>query len=112
MNSLNLSVDSSYAATLMKHALDALRRPLTLKEALPSVTDFRTDRKKKYPLYEILMVDVCTMIDGAKGPTFGALRAKYLSSQQPVSSVHWGKVVRPLHWPLRCWLLVTGTLRP
>ena len=100
------------AATLVKHALNALRKPLTLKEALSSVADFRVDRKKKYPLYEILMVAVCAMIDGAKGPTFGALRAKCPSNQQPVSSVRREKAVRHLHWPLCCWLLVTGTLRP
>ena len=100
------------AATLARHALEALRKPLTLKEALSSVTDFRIDRKKKYPLYEILMTAVCAMIDGAKGPAFGALRAKRSSNQQPVSSVQWEKAVRPLHWPLCCWLLVTGALRP
>ena len=70
------------AATLVRHALEALRKPLTLKEALSSVTDFRIDRKKKYPLYEILMTAVCAMIDGAKGPTPGALRAKCPSSRQ------------------------------
>ena len=37
------------AATLARHALEAPRRPLTLKEALSSVADFRIDRKKKYP---------------------------------------------------------------
>ena len=62
------------AATLVRHALEAFRKPLTLKEALSSVADFRIDRKKKkYPLYEILMTAVCAMIDGAKGPTSGAL---------------------------------------
>ena len=70
------------AATLVRHALEALRKPLTLKEALSSVTDFRIDRKKKHPLYEILMTAVCAMIDGAKGPTSGALRAKCPSSRQ------------------------------
>ena len=100
------------AATLVRHALEALRKPLTLKEALSSVTDFRIDRKKKYPLYEILMTVVCAMIDGAKGPAFGALRAKRSSNQQPVSSVQWRTAVRPLHCPLCCWLLVVGTLRP
>ena len=70
------------AATLVRHALEALRKPLTLKEALSSVTDFRIGRKKKHPLYEILMAAVCAMIDGAKGPTSGALRAKCPSSRQ------------------------------
>ena len=68
------------AATLVRHALDALRRPLTLKEALSSVADFRIDRKKKYPLYEILMVAVCAMIDGAKGPTFGVASLRSVSA--------------------------------
>lgn len=45
------------------------KKPLTLKEALSSVADFRIDRRKKYPLYEILMITVCAMIDGARGPT-------------------------------------------
>ena len=58
-------------ATLARHALEALKRPLTLKEALSSVVDFRIDRRKKFPLFEILMIAVCAMIDGAKGPTFG-----------------------------------------
>ena len=31
-------------ATLARHALEALKRPLTLKEALSSVADFRIDR--------------------------------------------------------------------
>ena len=56
-------------ATLARHALEALKRPITLKEALSSVVDFRIDRRKKFPLYEILMIAVCAMIDGAKGPT-------------------------------------------
>lgn len=54
---------------LAEHALDELRKPLTLKDALSSVVDFRIDRKKKFPLYEILMIAVCALIDGAKGPT-------------------------------------------
>ena len=103
------------AATLVRHALDALRRPLTLKEALSSVADFRIDRKKKYPLYEILMVAVCAMIDGAKGPTSGALRAKCLSSQQPAASVQWDTDVRPLftgRCAAGCWLLGHFGRRP
>ena len=51
-------------ATLARHALEALKRPLTLKEALSSVADFRIDRRKKFPLCEILMIAVCAMIDG------------------------------------------------
>ena len=62
-------------ATLARHALEALERPLTLKEALSSVADFRIDRRKKFPLYEILMIAVCAMIDGAKGPAFGVASA-------------------------------------
>ena len=101
------------AATLVRHALEALKRPLTLKEALSSVADFRIDRKKKYPLYEILMVAVCAMIDGAKGPTSGALRAKCPSSRQSAIQRPAGSGRgRSHHWPLRCWLLVAGALRP
>ena len=54
---------------LINHALEAQRKPLSLKDALSSVVDFRIDRKKKFPLYEILMIAVCALIDGAKGPT-------------------------------------------
>ena len=101
------------AATLVRHALEALRKPLTLKEALSSVTDFRIGRKKKHPLYEILMAAVCAMIDGAKGPTSGALRAKCPSSRQSaIQRPAGGGRETSLHWPLRCWLLVVGTLRP
>ena len=78
------------AATLVRHALEALKRPLTLKEALSSVADFRIDRKKKYPLYEILMVAVCAMIDGAKGPTdferFGKAKSKFLKKFLPLQN--------------------------
>ena len=101
------------AATLVKHALEALRKPLTLKEALSSVADFRIDRKKKYPLYEILMAAVCAMIDGAKGPTSGALREKCPSSRQSAIQRPAGSGRgRSHHWPLRCWLLAAGALRP
>ena len=94
------------AATPVKHAIEALKSPLTLKEALSSVTDFRIDRKKTYPpFYEILMITVCAMINGAKGSTFGALRAKCSNNRQPVSSVQWDKAARLRHWVLRCWLL-------
>lgn len=96
---------------LAKHAVEALKKPLTLKEALASVIDFRIDRRKKFPLCEILMIAVCAMVAGAKGPsdyerygkaklgllrkflrlengipshdTEDALRAKCFSSQQP-----------------------------
>ena len=103
MKSLNLSVDFSCAATLVRHALEALRKPLTLKEALSSVADFRIDRKKKYPLYEILMTAVCAMIDGAKGPTSGALREKCPSSRQSAIQRPAGSGRgRSHHWPLRC----------
>ena len=74
-------------ATLARHALEALKRPLTLKEALSSVADFRIDRRKKFPLYEILMIAVCAMIDGAKGPAFGvaSLRSVSAASVQQIS---------------------------
>ena len=75
-------------ATLARHALEALKRPLTLKEALMSVADFRIDRRKKFPLYEILMIAVCAMIDGAKGPTdferFGKAKFKLLKKFLPL----------------------------
>ena len=67
-------------ATLARHALEALKRPLTLKEALSSVADFRIDRRRKSPLYEILMIAVCAMIDGAKGPTFGVASLRSVSA--------------------------------
>lgn len=54
---------------LVKHAIEALKKPLTLKEALASVVDFRIDRRKKFPLCEILMIAVCAMVAGAKGPS-------------------------------------------
>ena len=94
-------------ATLVRHALEAIRKPLTLKEVLSSVADFRIDRKKKYPLYGILMIAVCAMINGAKGPTFGALRAKCLSGQQPaiqrpMGGGHAPSLLAAGHWLLRC----------
>ena len=74
-------------ATLARHALEALKRPLTQKEALSSVADFRIDRRKKFPLYEILMIAVCAMIDGAKGPTdferFGKAKLRLLKKFLP-----------------------------
>ncbi len=56
-------------STPAKHMPSNPKKPLTLKETLSSVADFRIDRRKKYPLYEILMITVCAMIDGARGPT-------------------------------------------
>ena len=56
-------------STPAKHMPSNPKKPLTLKEFLSSVADFRIDRRKKYPLYEILMITVCAMIDGARGPT-------------------------------------------
>ena len=75
-------------ATLARHALEALKRPLTLKEALSSVVDFRIDRRKKFPLFEILMIAVCAMIDGARGPTdferFGKAKLRLLRKFLPL----------------------------
>ena len=83
-------------ATLARHALEALKRPLTLKEALSSVADFRIDRRKKFPLYEILMIAVCAMIDGAKGPTFGVASLRsVLAANSQQSSVQWGCTTPP-----------------
>lgn len=69
-------------STLKKHALAMLKKPLTLKETLLSVSDFRINRRKKYSLYEILMIAVCGMIVGAKGPTdferFGKSKLNFL----------------------------------
>ena len=77
-------------ATLARHALETLKRPLTLKEALSSAADFRIDRRKKFPLYEILMIAVCAMIDGAKGPTdferFGRAKFKFLMKFLPLQN--------------------------
>jgi predicted transposase YbfD/YdcC len=77
-------------STLERHALAMLRKPLTLKEALSSVADFRIDRRKKFPLYEILMIAVCAMIDGAKGPTdferFGTAKLKFLKKFLPLQN--------------------------
>ena len=56
-------------STLAMHAVEAFQKPLTLKEALSAIADFRINRRKKHDLYEILMIAVCAMIDGAKGPT-------------------------------------------
>ena len=98
-------------ATLAKHAIEAVREPFTLKEALMSVADFRINRRKKLPLFEILMIAVCAMVDGAKGPTFGvaSLRSVSAASVQQFS-VQWEADVNP-HFT-GCWLLAIGTLRP
>ena len=40
---------------------------LTLKDAMLLVADFRIDRRKKYPLYEILMIAACAIICGGRG---------------------------------------------
>ena len=77
-------------STLANRLLKAFRRPLTLKEALSSVSDFRIDRRKKYPLYEILTIAVCAMIDGAKGPTdferFGKAKLSFLKKFLPLQN--------------------------
>ena len=94
-------------ATLARHALEALKRPITLKEALSSVVDFRIDRRRKFPLCEILMIAVCAMIDGAKGPAFGvaSLRSVSAASVQQFS-VQWEADGSPL--PTGRWLLAAG----
>ena len=77
-------------ATLARHALAMLRKPLTLKDALLEVSDFRIDRRKKYPLHEILMIAVCAMVAGAKGPTdferFGRLKLRFLKKFLPLQN--------------------------
>lgn len=77
-------------STLTGFSSDRRKRPLSLKEALSAVVDFRIDRRKKYPLYEILMIAVCAMIDGAKGPTdfwrFGTAKIGFLRKFIPLSN--------------------------
>ena len=77
-------------STLERHTLATLRKPPTLKDALLEVSDFRIDRRKKYPLYEILMIAVCAMVAGAKGPTdferFGKLKLKFLKKFLPLQN--------------------------
>ena len=77
-------------STLERHALAMLRKPLTLKDALLEVSDFRIDRRKKYPLYEMLMIAVCAMVAGAKGPTdferFGTAKLKFLKKFLPIQN--------------------------
>ena len=67
---------------LAQRAAEARKKPLSLEDALSSVVDFRIDRRKRYPLREILMIAVCAMIAGAKGPTdferFGRAKAGLL----------------------------------
>lgn len=76
--------------TIERHALATLKKPLTLKEALLEVSDFRVDRRKKYPLYEMLMIAVCAMVAGAKGPTdferFGNAKFKFLKKFLPLEN--------------------------
>ena len=118
-------------ATLAKDAIEAVRKPFTLKEALMSVADFRINRRKKFPLFEILMIAVCAMIDGSKGPTFGVASLRSVSAavspderseESPKAmsirgassnSASSGKRTGALS-PLVAgyWLLVVGTLRP
>jgi len=77
-------------STLERRALAMPRKPLTLKDALLEVSDFRIDRRKKYPLYEMLMIAVCAMVAGAKGPTdferFGAAKLKFLKKFLPLQN--------------------------
>ena len=77
-------------STLERRALAMLRKPLTLKDALLEVSDFRIDRRKKYPLYEMLMIAVCAMVAGAKGPTdferFGTAKLKFLKKFLPIQN--------------------------
>ena len=77
-------------STLERRALAMLRKPLTLKDALLEVSDFRIDRRKKYPLYEMLMIAVCAMVAGAKGPTdferFGTAKLKFLKKFLPLQN--------------------------
>ena len=67
---------------LAQRAAEARKKPLSLEDALSSVVDFRIDRRKRYPLREILMIAVCAMVAGAKGPTdferFGRAKAGLL----------------------------------
>lgn len=56
-------------ASLAAHALDGLKNPIPLKDALKRIPDFRLDRRKRHRLHEILLIAVCSMIAGGKGPT-------------------------------------------
>ena len=99
-------------STLERHALAMLRKPLTLKDALLEVSDFRIDRRKKYPLYEILMIAVCAMVAGAKGP-FGVASLRSVSAASSQCSAASGKRMGSLPSLVAgCWLLVVEALRP
>ena len=94
-------------ATLAKHAIEAVGKPFTLKEALMSVADFMINRRKNFPLFEILMIAVCAMIDGAKGPTFGVASLRSVSA----ASVQQFSVQREADGDALitgCWLLAAG----
>ena len=91
--------------TLARHALEALKRPLTLKEALSSVADFRIDRRKKPPLRDL---DDRGVRDDRRGEGPYVRRRfapKCLSGQQPA-------IQRPMggrHTPFTGrWLLADG----
>ena len=56
-------------AAIAAHALDGLKNPIPLKDALKRIPDFRLDRRKRHRLHEILLIAVCSMIAGGKGPT-------------------------------------------
>ena len=63
---------------------------LTLKDALLLVADFRIDRRKKYPLYEILMIAACAIICGGKGfhdfERFGKSKLKWFKQFLPLAN--------------------------
>ena len=63
---------------------------LTLKDAMMLITDFRINRKKKYPLYEILMIAACTIICGGKGfhdfERFGKSKRKWFKQFLPLEN--------------------------
>ena len=63
---------------------------LTLKDAMLLVADFRINRKKKYPLYEILMIAACTIICGGKGfndfAKFGTAKYKWFKQFLPLEN--------------------------
>ena len=93
-------------STLERHALALLRKPLTLKDALLEVSDFRISRRRKYPLYEILMIAVCAMVAGAKGP-FGVASLRSVQAANSQCSAASGKRTG---YPLftGCWSLAAG----
>ena len=65
-------------------------RKLTLKDAMMLVVDFRINRRKKYPLYEILMIAACTIICGGKGfhdfERFGKSKYKWFKQFLPLEN--------------------------